>query len=618
MSVPRADPVLDPARLAALYHLALLDHATDPAFDRLTQLAAKLLHAPIALVSLVDHDRQVFRSCVGLPEPWASRRETPLSHSFCQHTLRLGVPFLVTNAHTDPRVQDNLALTDLNVVAYAGIPLVTSSGYALGAFCVIDHTPRTWTADEVAMLTDLAATVITEIELRSEIAERQRVEAERAAMLAREQAARAAAEVAWQRLAVLADASQLLAVTLVDDATLARIAELALPALGDACAVHLMAEEGRLHCVALAAAGDRAGHLLRALIQARPGMPQWDDHHPLARVLRIGQVELFPDDSSASLSPLVAGGDPRARLLAQQPGALLVAPIEAHGRILGTLTCLAMVGGRRYGEADMTLAQDLGRRVGAAIDNARLYRDTVAAVQARDDILALVSHDLRAPVVVVQLYTQLLRQQLASHVERDAVVAAGLTQIETAAHKMHTLIGDLLDVAALRAGRPPRGERRWTDLVALVRQVMAEHQRLAPQHLLRVEAAVPQLVGFVDTDRLERALTNLVANAITYSPRGGEVVVGVAPVAEGEQPWAIVTVRDQGLGIPTHDLPYIFTPFFRASNVVNRISGAGLGLTSVQQIVARHGGSLAVDSREGEGTTFTLRLPLAQSAEEDV
>ena len=118
--------IRDSNRLAALHDLGLLDSEIVPAFERLTRLATKLLRVPIALVSLVDRDRQFFKSCVGLPEPWASQRQTPLSHSFCQYAVVMGEPFIVEDARIHPLVQDNLAIKDLNVVAYAGIQLVTS------------------------------------------------------------------------------------------------------------------------------------------------------------------------------------------------------------------------------------------------------------------------------------------------------------------------------------------------------------------------------------------------------------------------------------------------------------------------------------------------------------
>jgi hypothetical protein len=161
-----ADPVLaDVSRLKALRETHLVDSAEDEAFDRLAKLAAKLLNAPVALISLVDDERQFFKSCFGLAEPWKSARGTPLSHSFCRHALSSREPLVIEDARTHPLVRDNLAIRDLDVVAYAGVPLITRTGHALGTLCVIDHQPRSWTSDQVETLKTLTAAVLSEIEL---------------------------------------------------------------------------------------------------------------------------------------------------------------------------------------------------------------------------------------------------------------------------------------------------------------------------------------------------------------------------------------------------------------------------------------------------------------------
>lgn len=157
-------------RLAALERTRLLDTPPEEPFDRLTRLASRLLKTPVALVSLVDRDRQFFKSAVGLPEPVRSRRETPLSHSFCKHAVATHAPVVIGDARKDPTYRDNPAIRELNLVAYAGIPL-TMSGFALGAFCVMDDEPRAWSYDEVQTLKDLAECAMREIELATRIRE---------------------------------------------------------------------------------------------------------------------------------------------------------------------------------------------------------------------------------------------------------------------------------------------------------------------------------------------------------------------------------------------------------------------------------------------------------------
>jgi hypothetical protein len=169
-SRPQVDEIAralgEPGRLAALQDAALLDSPPEEQFDRLARLAARVVDAPVALVSAVDRDRQFFKSCLGLPEPWATRRETPLSHSFCQHVVAAREPMLISDAREDERLRDNLAIRDLGVIAYLGVPLITREGHAIGTLCVIDHEPRIWTSDEVSLVQDVAAAVLTELALR--------------------------------------------------------------------------------------------------------------------------------------------------------------------------------------------------------------------------------------------------------------------------------------------------------------------------------------------------------------------------------------------------------------------------------------------------------------------
>ncbi|MEO6602366.1 MAG: GAF domain-containing protein, partial [Polyangiaceae bacterium] len=161
--------LVDVVRLKALNDSDLLDSPAEAAFDRLTRLAAKVLGVPVALVSLVDDHRQFFKSAVGLQEPWASRRETPLTHSFCQFGVTTSEPLIVMDAREHPWLKHNLAISELGVIAYAGFPLLNEDAQVLGMFCAIDSIPRSWTDDEVATLRELASMAATEIELRARV-----------------------------------------------------------------------------------------------------------------------------------------------------------------------------------------------------------------------------------------------------------------------------------------------------------------------------------------------------------------------------------------------------------------------------------------------------------------
>jgi two-component system, cell cycle sensor histidine kinase and response regulator CckA len=168
--------LLRPDRLAALRQTALLDTPPEEGFDRLTRMAARLLGAPTSLISLVTDERQFFKSTMGLPEPWATRRTAPLSFSFCSTVAGTGEPLVVEDARRHPLLRHSQALRELGWISYAGVPLVSREGHVLGSFCVVDRTPRLWSERDIALLQDLAASAVTEIELRREIAQRGQAE----------------------------------------------------------------------------------------------------------------------------------------------------------------------------------------------------------------------------------------------------------------------------------------------------------------------------------------------------------------------------------------------------------------------------------------------------------
>ncbi len=150
-----------PARLRAV--AAALAEPGATALDALVGAVAELLEVPVVLVSLVDDSGQRFPGMCGLPEPWATERGTPLTHSFCQNVVASSAPLVVTDAREDPRVWDNPAIRDLDVVAYAGVPLVDDGGHTLGSLCAIDSRPRSWTPDDLAVLSGLVAAVMREL-----------------------------------------------------------------------------------------------------------------------------------------------------------------------------------------------------------------------------------------------------------------------------------------------------------------------------------------------------------------------------------------------------------------------------------------------------------------------
>lgn len=257
-------------------------------------------------------------------------------------------------------------------------------------------------------------------------------------------------------------------------------------------------------------------------------------------------------------------------------------------------------------------ARELLARVGTHLEMARLRQD---AILAREELFSIVSHDLKNPVATIKGYAQLLRrvaQRLGpANVEKESQqLLSGLSRIDATASRMTALINELLDLTALHIGKPLELDKKETDLVALTHQMVATYAQTRGQHDFRIHAEVPQLVGYWDTTRLERVISNLISNAIKYSPDGSEVVIEMMREDDEATSWAVLKVRDQGIGIPAKDLPFIFDRFHRGSNVVGRIEGTGLGLASARQIIEHHGGTIEATSQEGAGSTFIVRLPL--------
>jgi signal transduction histidine kinase len=203
------------------------------------------------------------------------------------------------------------------------------------------------------------------------------------------------------------------------------------------------------------------------------------------------------------------------------------------------------------------------------------------------------------------------RAELADTPETTALLRS-LQQIDSTTSRMAALINDLLDVTRLHMSRPLDLLRRPVDLVQLTQRVVAEHQQTAEIHHLRVQAAVPNLVGSFDGRRIERVIANLLSNAVKYSPEGGTIEVELRRESDDDTEYAVLSIRDYGIGVPADDLPYLFERFHRGSNISPGMPGTGIGLSSVRQIAEQHGGSVTVESHEGEGATFTLRLPLSQ------
>lgn len=235
--------------------------------------------------------------------------------------------------------------------------------------------------------------------------------------------------------------------------------------------------------------------------------------------------------------------------------------------------------------------------------------------RAREEFLSSVAHDLKTPLTSIRGQAQLAERWLGRLGVAEDVVLPFHGQLERIVEGTDTILGlinELVDVTRIQAGASLELQRAPTDVVDLVRRVTKGLESEAPGRL-QFTSTEREVICLVDGPRLQRVIGNLLSNAIKYSPAGGSVHVSVSTDGEADRAGATIVVRDQGLGIPAADLPHIFDRFHRARNVVAHFQGAGIGLASARQIVEDHGGTIEVESEEGGGATFTVRIPMGGS-----
>ena len=299
------------------------------------------------------------------------------------------------------------------------------------------------------------------------------------------------------------------------------------------------------------------------------------------------------------LQTRVIGGVPAIRT-----GPDVDAAIAAEGAWEGALEHTRRDGTKLMVESRQALLRDDDQRPLAILE---INRD----VTARDAFLSAVTHDLKTPLTSIRGQAQLARRRLSRLSLQDpGPIEQPLQQIEEGTRQAQRLIDELTDVTRARSNAMLDLETKPADLVALVRAVVAQQDGLT-RHSVEVVTDQAELQAVVDVPRVERVFANLLSNAVKYSAEGTSITVRVERLIDGQGPAALISVRDQGLGIPARDLPYIFDRFHRGVNVVGSVPGTGIGLASARAIVEQHGGRITVQSTEGAGATFTVRLPLA-------
>ena len=250
----------------------------------------------------------------------------------------------------------------------------------------------------------------------------------------------------------------------------------------------------------------------------------------------------------------------------------------------------------------------LCEQVAPLIVAARQVKRAGEALSARDAIVSAATHDLKSPLAAIRVRVEVLQEEARAATLDAEQLGSSLSRIAFSAARIERLAGTVLDLTRAQNGGSLRLDREPVELVDLARRLVEEQQNATVRHDLRVEASVEQLVGEWDFDRLERAISGLLTNALRYSPRGGEIVLRIDHEPGHAGGRAIMRVIDQGIGVAADELPHMFDLFFRGKNV-DYTPGSGVGLADVHQIVTAHGGTVGVESVEGAGSTFTVVLP---------
>jgi NO-binding membrane sensor protein with MHYT domain/signal transduction histidine kinase len=407
-------------------------------------------------------------------------------------------------------------------------------------------------------------------------------------------------------LTLLADASAMLGRSL-DIPTIAQtLAEMVAPAVGDGCLVDLYEEDGVfLRRMAICHPSHREKEArYRDVRYARdPGSDT-----PLQRVLRTHQPELLTHPARQELDQMALA--PESLQCQRDTGArtVLIVPLLHRERVLGVITVFNRE--RPLESTDSALVQELGRRAGSAVENARLFHEAQEAIRVRDEFLSIASHELRTPLTPLMMNLQRLHRTVANGEGAQELKGEQLARVVDVAQRqtkrLARLVNELLDISRIRLGRLELHPEEL-ELGGVVRDVV---ERLGDEALwpgpppaLHLDGPV---VGLWDRARLEQVVSNLLTNAARYG-QGNPVDVAVR--TENGEAWLVV--RDRGIGIAPEALQRIFERFERAAS--RNFGGLGLGLYIVRQIVEAHGGTITVQSELGVGSTFTVRLPRRQA-----
>ncbi|MBN8227776.1 PAS domain S-box protein [Corallococcus macrosporus] len=407
----------------------------------------------------------------------------------------------------------------------------------------------------------------------------------------------------------LAEASATLSRSLDERETIEQATRLMVPELADWSIVDLASPDG-LERAAVFHPDPNAAPAVEIIRRHRP---RPESPSPVLEVFRTGEVKLVERFGDEDYRATVSSEDHLSAVRALAPHSLLVVPLVARERLLGVITLLRGGTRERFTEEEQVLARNFSQRCALAIDNARLLTELKRSLRTRDDFLSSVSHDLRNPLSVITMRAASLRAELA---QRGSIAPERLTTATTrilwAAEEMNSMVESLLDLVRSEMGERPNLRRTEVDVGELARGVIVDQQQAAQRHTFQLHTPETPVMASLDEIRVRRVVRNLLLNAVKYSPEGSNIEVLVQQCEAEGRGWAVIEVRDRGIGIPAGDLPHLFERFHRGENVVGRIPGTGLGLFGARQLVEQHGGRITVTSVEGQGSSFRVWLPQRQ------
>jgi PAS domain S-box-containing protein len=401
-----------------------------------------------------------------------------------------------------------------------------------------------------------------------------------------------------QREKFLAEAGEKLAASFGSTETLTQVARLAIPVIADGCILENRVGNGFL-AGAVAHMDPAIEEILDKVSFSAPRIPP--KGHPLAEILARRSPVLL--QSSATLRLLEASSMPGylEAVEAMKPESAVFLPLVAREQLIGALTLFRSKGS--FDGDDLGFAEDLARLAALALDNAQLHDAVRASLRARDEMVGVVSHDLRNPVAAVKM----LSRTLLRNPDNDGASAHETIElIAQAAEQMDTLIQDLLEVNRLDSGKlliapePVDPSVLLTDSLQTLRPLVDEKGIKLD---LQIATGLPRVMA--DPERIQQTLSNLVGNSIKFSPAGSKIVV----VVRSDGACVVISVLDNGVGIAADHLPRVFDRYWQSSRTDRH--GAGLGLAIAKGIVESHGGRIWIESKPREGTTVSFTLPLA-------